>query len=94
MIKPSHKIGKFKSHMKIHAGEKPYQCNHCDKAFSLLSNLKKHMIIHSGENLYQCNERDEASLQQCTFKSPMKTLWEEAILVQPMCQTFLINMQS
>ena len=32
--------------MRLHTGEKPYQCHVCNKAFSDLSNLQKHKKTH------------------------------------------------
>ena len=36
--------------MKIHTGDKPYQCNLCGQAFALKNNLTEHMSIHTGNN--------------------------------------------
>jgi uncharacterized Zn-finger protein len=41
--------------MRIHTGEKPYECNMCKNKFSILSNLKRHKSTHTGEKPYGCD---------------------------------------
>ena len=36
-------------HWRLYNGEKPYQCNHCDKGFTQISYLKDHLRRHTGE---------------------------------------------
>ena len=42
--------------MKMHNGEKPYQCIQCDKPFSKQVNLNIYLRIHTGENIYPVAE--------------------------------------
>ena len=34
--------------------ERPYECGHCGKSFSLPSSLRRHIITHTGERPYKC----------------------------------------
>ena len=39
----------------IPAGEKPYKCEYCPKAFHMLGHYQYHVRHHTGEKPYQCN---------------------------------------
>ncbi|ELU16453.1 hypothetical protein CAPTEDRAFT_70417, partial [Capitella teleta] len=39
----------------VHTGERPFECDVCQKAFSERGALEQHMRVHTGERPFECD---------------------------------------
>lgn len=54
------------------AGERPFKCNQCDKAFNQKSALQVHMVKHTGKKPFKCELCSIRFTQKSNMKHHMK----------------------
>ncbi|GIY07178.1 hypothetical protein CDAR_613381 [Caerostris darwini] len=54
--------------MRVHTGERPYECKTCQKAFNQSSHLATHMIVHTGVKPF-CEICQQTFIQKSNLKS-------------------------
>ena len=60
---------KLAIHIRSHTQEKPFQCDRCDRRFSVESNLKRHQrTVHTIDRRYSCTICGKTFNQKCNVK--------------------------
>ena len=66
-------------HLKLHSGEKPRKCNHCQNKIKTSSILEGHVKLHSGLNPKKCRHCKFKFLDTRGLKDHMITLHGERV---------------
>lgn len=52
--KSFHKLSSLTRHMRVHTGDRPYECHLCPLTFNEKGNLSRHLRIHDNQREYKC----------------------------------------
>ncbi|GIX80823.1 hypothetical protein CEXT_265131 [Caerostris extrusa] len=64
-------------HLKVHAGQKPFQCTVCSRTFSYSNHLITHNRTHSGEKPYMRHVRTKLRKELCDAQTRQSAHEEE-----------------
>ncbi|XP_039383638.1 oocyte zinc finger protein XlCOF6-like isoform X2 [Mauremys reevesii] len=81
-------------HMGIHAGIKPFHCQHCEYKTRLKASLIQHMRIHTGEKPFKCEICSYASIDASSLRRHFRTHTSERPYKCEVCSYSCIQKKS
>ncbi|XP_049274287.1 zinc finger protein 211-like [Rhipicephalus sanguineus] len=82
----------MKKHIRVHTGERPFQCHLCPQSFSQRSNLIRHLRAHRCERPHKCHLCSQSFSRRSTLKDHLNTHIGDQLHKCPLCpKTFVLQ---